>query len=135
MMNSPGYELITLLAGVDYSPTFVSTDRRVPPTTKTSLGYYQIGADQQYGYSKGPVYRLELVDLSSVTATHIKIWGLGNRDDSAPIYPISYINSLVNPIVEVWLKKFEFCDSEGVIATETEYTIVGYKKNAMPIVW
>lgn len=134
-MTSSGFELIELVAGLDYSPTFVSTDKRVPSTEKTSLGYYQIGELMQYGFAKGPIFKIEFVDLSSVSATHVKIWGLGNKDNAAPIYPITYLNGLTNPVVEVWLKKFEFCDSAGTPAVETSYTVVGYKKNSMPIVW
>jgi hypothetical protein len=135
-MTSSGFELIELVAGLDYSPTFVSTDKRVPATEKTSLGYYQIGELMQYGFAKGPIFKVEFVDLTSIaTATHIKIWGLGNKDDSAPLYPITYINGLTNPIVDVWLKKFEFCDNAGNPVSESEYTVVGHKKNAMPIVW
>lgn len=137
MMTPSGFELIELVAGIDYTPTFISTDKRVPATEKTSLGYYQIGELAQYGFAKGPVFRLEFADITSIsTATHVKIWGLGNKDNSAPIYPISYFNK-VNGLtrIDVWLRKFEFCDSSGNPVVESNYTVVGYKKNAMPVAW
>lgn len=138
MIISSGFELIKLTAGLDYSPTFVSTDKRVPANERTTLGYYQIGELTQYGLAKGPVFKIEFVDLSSIsTATHVKIWGLGNKDDSAPIYPISYFDpsKSLTKTIDVWLKKFEFCNNSGTPVTENTYTVVGYKKNAMPTVW
>lgn len=132
-MTSIGYELIELVAGLNYAPTFVSTDKRAAPTDKTTLGYYQIGELMQYGFAKGPVFKIEFVDISSVaTATHVKIWGIGNQDDAAPLYTVSYVK---NRTIDVWLKKFEFCDSSGNPVEESNYTVVGYKKAAMPIGW
>lgn len=136
-MTPTGFELIELSAGLDYSPTFVSTDKRVPPTEKTTLGYYQIGELMQYGFAKGPVFKIEFVNIATMSsATHVKIWGLGNKDDAAPIYPLSYFDvKYGNTRIDVWLKKFEFCDQFGEPITESSYTVVGYKKNAMPVVW
>ena len=135
-MLESGVELITLEHGLNYEPTFVSTDKRVPSYQKTSLGYYQVGELQQYGFAKGPIFKIELVDVASAGSgvTHIKIWGIDNLDNTAPIYPIAYFAKF--PIIHVYLKKFEFCDSDGVeVVPDGEYTIVGYKKKGMLSVW
>jgi hypothetical protein len=116
---------------VDYTPTFISTDKRKMPEERTSLGYYQIGVAAQYGLDMGPVYKVEFADLSAVTAGYIKIWGIGNKTDDAPIYPKSYL--IAHPIIDVYLRKFEFVTSAGVtVAPGGAYTIVGYKKKAIP---
>lgn len=134
-MLSSASELIEIFAGNNYSPTFVSTDKRVPSDRPTSLGYQQIGETQQYGFAKGPIFRIEVVDVSSVGGVAgIKVWGLDNLDDSAPIYPISYFTT--NSKIDVYLKKFEFVDGSGeVVIVAQPYTIVGYKKKNMPVVW
>lgn len=136
-MTPSGFELIELVAGINYTPTFISTDKRVPATEKTSLGYYQIGELTQYGFAKGPIFRIEFVDITTMsTATHVKIWGLGNKDNAAPIYPLSYFDvKYGHTRVDVWLQKFEFCDIDGNPVVENSYTVVGYKKNAMPVAW
>jgi hypothetical protein len=135
-MLESGTELITLINNTVYSPTFVSTDRRQPKTAPSTIGYWQIGETQHYGFSRGPVFKLEFADLSSVDAgvTHIKIWGIDNADDDAPIYPIGYFTT--NPVIHVYLKKFLFCDSVGdEVDPVEEYTIVGYKKRVIPLAW
>ena len=131
-------EIITLEAGVDYTPTFVRTDNRRLANETTSLGYFQIGVLQQYGNARGPIFRLEFADLSNInSATHIKIWGKENDDTNAPLYPIVYLLS-VRTIVDVYLKKFIFCDAggneidESNIYGQPNYNIIGYKRNAMP---
>jgi|JI9StandDraft_1071089.scaffolds.fasta_scaffold18983_6 hypothetical protein len=137
MFNSAS-ELITLEHNVDYSPTPVSTDKRRSPGEPTSLSYWQIGATEQYGFTRGPIFKVEFVNLSAVTATHVKIWGLENRDDDAPIYPVAYLSSAnaAKGKIEVYLKKFIFCNSAGVLAAPGgAYTVVGYKKKSMPISW
>ena len=136
-MTQTGFELIELTAGINYSPTFISTDKRLPANEKTTIGYNQIGEIAQYGFAHGPVFKIEFVNLSSIaTATHVKIWGLGNQDAAAPLYPITYFNpSYGNTKLAIWLKKFEFCDNSGDPIEETNYTVVGYKKKAMPLAW
>lgn len=137
-MTDNAYELITLTAGVDYSPTAISGDKRKSSTESTSITYTQIGASAQHGFTRGPVFKVEFVDLSAVTATHIKIWGLGNEDTEAPIYPKTYFSSAsaAKNVIPVYLKKFIFCNSSGVeVAAGGAYTVVGYKKRSMPIVW
>jgi hypothetical protein len=136
-MITSGTELINLEHGVNYAPTFVSTDKRAGRTERTTIGYWQVGEDQQYGHARGPIFKIEFADLSSIsTATHVKIWGIDNKDDDAPIYPIAYFTSLTSPaLVEVYLKKFEFCDSDGTPVIETDYLVVGYKKRVLPIAW
>jgi hypothetical protein len=138
MMLSSGTELIELAHDVNYAPTFVSTDRRVPPGEKTSLGYYQIGETQQWGFARGPIFKMEVVSLAGVgSPTHMKIWGIDNLNDDAPIYPLTYFSSAsaAKNTIEVYLKKFIFCNSVGEIVAPSDYTIVGYKKRAMPIAW
>ena len=61
-----------------------------------------------------------------------------NRDDDAPIYPVAYLSSAnaAKGKIEVYLKKFIFCNSAGVLAAPGgAYTVVGYKKKSMPISW
>lgn len=139
MMINSGTELITLIAGENYSPTFVSTDKRRPATERTTVGYWQIGDTIQHGFARGPVFKVEFVDLSAVTATHIKIWGIDNLDNDAPIYPVTYFSDITAPwktTVDVYLQKFEFCDNAGNVAEAGgDYTIVGYKKRVIPIAW
>ena len=132
-MLDSGVELITLAAGLNYEPTFVSTDKRVPAGAPTSLGYWQIGEIQQYGFAKGPIFKVGFLDVSSVSATHVKIWGITNKNNDAPIFPLTYFT--LNPEVTVYLKKFIFCDAFGVEAAETDYNVIGYKKSAMPLAW
>jgi hypothetical protein len=127
-------EIINLQEGVNYSPTFVSTDRR--SNVSTSLGYMQIGESAQEGNAKGPIFRVEFVDLSQIsTATHIKIWGLENGDANAPIYPITYLTTW-KPTLDLYLKKFIFCDSAGEPVEEAgEYSIFGHKRKTLPTVY
>ncbi len=140
-MSQIASELILLEAGVDYSPTFISTDKRRPSSQSSQLGYYQIGADQQYGSARGPVFRLEFVDVSSLTATHIKIWGIDTAVDSTlvPLYPLANFATAGVPTVlaklDIYLKKFILCDSNGDEVSEDPdtYTIVGHKLRSMPI--
>jgi hypothetical protein len=136
-MITSGTELLTLQSGINYEPTFVSTDKRVPQGERTTLGFWRIGELQQYGFSKGPIFKIEFADLSSIaTATHVKVWGIDNKDDDAPIYPITYFSQMTSPAtVDVYLKKFEFCDSNGDVVEETDYLVVGYKKRVLPLAW
>jgi len=133
-MMHTGAELITLVNQLNYEPTFISTDKRAPAGAPTTLGYQQIGELQQYGFAKGPVFKVEFVDLSSVSAEYVKIWGIDNKDADAPIYPVAYL--LKFPVINVYLKKFDFCESDGTSADPGgEYTIVGYKKRGIPLAW
>jgi len=137
-MTQTAHELILLDDGVDYSPTFVSTDKRAGRSGATSIGYHQIGVDQQYGFSRGPIAKIEFVDISAVTATHVKVWGLGNEDDDAPIYPKAYFTSATSNrnIIPVYLKKFIFCNSSGVeAAAGGAYTVIGHKLKTAPLTW
>lgn len=133
-MLESGTELIKLVAGEDYAPTKTSVDKRNGRQLNTSLSYWQIGANAQQGFSFGPVFKIDFVDLSTISATHVKIWGLQNEDDTAPVWPLTYLAKF--PTVHVWLKKFEFTDSDGEVEEETgDYTVVGYKKRVYPMVW
>ncbi|CAB4159261.1 hypothetical protein UFOVP699_78 [uncultured Caudovirales phage] len=139
-MIESGTELITLIDGENYSPTFISTDKRKGPGEKTTVGYWQIGDTTQHGFARGPVFKVEFVDLSNVTTpTHVKIWGVDNQDADAPIYPLSYFKSSTSPwstTVHVYLQKFQFCDSAGTpVAADGDYLVVGYKKRVLPLAW
>ena len=134
-MLESGIELINVEVGLNYEPTYVSTDKRVL-NYPTSLGYWQVGEIQQYGFAKGPIFKLDFVDFTNVgeTITHVKIWGIENKDDSAVLFPLSYLEKF--PTVHIYLKKFIFCDSDGnEIAPEGDYNIIAYKKKVMPLVW
>jgi hypothetical protein len=134
-MLESGVELIELEHNVDYTPTFVSTDKRAAGGV-TTIGYYQIGDLQQYGFARGPVFKVEFVNLSSAGASYVKIWGIDNLDIDAPVYPITYLAADKQPVIHVYLKKFIFCDSAGNPVTPSgEYTVVGYKKRVMPMAW
>lgn len=134
-MSNYATELISLTAGLNYSPTFIRNDKRRPSTVPTSLGYYQIGELAQYGNAKGPIFRVEFADLSSLeTAEYVKIWGLDNDDTNAPIYPVTYLQTW-RPILDIYLKKFIFCDFSGTEIDETDnYTVIGYKRKTIPTV-
>jgi hypothetical protein len=135
-MTNYATEIINLTAGLNYEPTFVRTDKRRSALESTSLGYYQIGELAQYGNARGPIFKIEFADTSSIaTASHVKIWGLDNDDINAPLYPISYLNTW-RPILDVYVKKFIFCDSAGVeVDEEGNYTVIGYKKKTLPTVF
>lgn len=135
-MTNYATEIINLTAGLNYEPTFISTDRRRSPLEPTTLGYYQIGELAQYGNARGPIYKIEFADTSLIAvATHVKIWGLDNDDLNAPLYPIAYLQAW-RPILDVYAKKFIFCDSLGAEIDETgNYTVIGYKRKTLPTVY
>jgi len=135
-MLESGIELIQLSDNTNYAPTFISTDKRVPAGTPTTLGYWQIGETQQYGFAKGPIFKvdfLEIVTGEGSSATHVKIWGIDNKDDAAPLFPINYLSA--NPTVHVYLQKFLICDENGDAQSVESYNIIGYKKKGMLISW
>jgi hypothetical protein len=135
-MSNYATEIINLEAGINYEPTFIRTDNRLPANVPTTLGYLQIGELQQYGNARGPLFRIEFADTSAVTASHVKILGLDNNDINAPIYPIAYLQNW-RPILDVYLKKFIFCDAGGteIIEDPANYAIIGYKRKTMPTVF
>ena len=133
-MLESGTELIDLVAGESYMPTKTSVDKRNARQLNTSLAYWQIGADAQQGFSYGPVFKMTFVDAVVAGATHVKIWGVQNDDDTAPIWPIAFFTN--HPHVHVWLKKFEFLDGDGLeLTAPSGYNVIGYKKRAYPMVW
>jgi hypothetical protein len=134
-MTNYATEIIKIEAGLNYAPTFISTDKRRSSIQPTSLGYYQIGELQQYGNAKGPIFKIEFADLTSITAQYVKIWGLDNDDTNAPIYPVTYLQTW-RPVVDIYLKKFIFCQSDGTPVEEssTSYTILAYKRKVIPTV-
>lgn len=128
-------EILTLENAISYAPVWIVTDKRTSDPEKTTLKYPQVGgpdASDKIGNADGPIYMIEFVDLSAVTATHVKIWGLDNDDINAPVYPISYI--LDNPKLHIWLDQFEFTDAAGsTVAAGGVYTIFGHRKRKYPI--
>ena len=122
---------------VDYIPTWISTDKR---GHSTSIGYWQIGSEEQHGLTYSPVYRMIFADLDSITgpATHIKIWGISNITDDAALFPIEYFRRDATKScaaeLDVYLNKFEFTDPlGGVVVTGGTYSIIGCKKKSMPL--
>jgi hypothetical protein len=122
---------------LSYDPVWISTDRRQPDPTKTSLKYSQVGGPSsadKIGNGNGPIFRVEFVDLASVSATHIKVWALDNDDainSDGVLYPISYI---AGKTLDIWLKKFEFTDSDGdTVAAGGSYLIYGHRKRQYPV--
>jgi len=128
-------EILTLENGISYAPVWIVTDKRTSDPEKTTLKYPQVGGPDvadKIGNANGPIYMIEFVDLSAVSATHIKVLGIDNDELNAPIYPISYI--LDNPKVYVWLDQFEFVDSLGnTVAAGGPFTIFGHRKRKYPI--
>jgi hypothetical protein len=135
-MTNYATEILQLNAGVNYEPTFIRTDKRRSALETSTLGYFQIGELAQYGNARGPIFKIEFADTSLIaTASHVKIWGIDNDDMNAPLYPISYLNTW-RPILDVYIKKFIFCDSAGVeVDEEGNYTVIGYKRKALPTVY
>jgi len=120
---------------VDYIPTWISTDKR---GHSTSIGYWQIGSEEQHGLTFSPVYKMIFADLTNVTADYIKIWGVSNVSDDAAIFPIEYFERSATKSgaaeLSVYLNKFEFTNAAGdVEAPGGTYTIIGCKKKGMPI--
>ena len=128
-------EILTLENGISYAPVWIVTDKRTSDPEKTTLKYPQIGgpdAADKIGNANGPIYMVEFVDLSAVSATHIKILGIDNDELNAPIYPVSYI--LENPKLYIWLDKFDFVDEFGnVVVPGGNYIVFGHRKRKFPI--
>lgn len=120
---------------LDYSPVFISTDRRAAPGQPTTLGYFQVGgptAGDKIGNAHGPIYMMEFVDIPG--SSYIKIWGLDNKDSDAPVYPTDYL--IDNPKMFVWLKKWEWTDASGVpAAAPGSYKVFGHRKRTLPTVY
>ena len=135
MILNSATELIDLepeSAGGDnnYMPTFVNTSKRGP---STSLGFWQIGSNEQHGLTHSPVFKMIFADLTAVGASHIKIWAVDNTTDDAPEFPVAFL--IANPELEIYLNKFDFTDGSGnVIPAGGAFTIVGCKKRQFPIV-
>jgi hypothetical protein len=143
-MHASGTEVINLEGGIDYTPTFISTDKRSPAGSTTSIGYWQIGADAQYGYTHGPIYQIEFLDVAEpvgASVAFIAIWGVDNQGSPA-IYPISYFYDAAGSVsiprkIDILLKKFEFWDSnlDDITSTVDDSLtyVVGYKRRTFPL--
>jgi hypothetical protein len=117
---------------MDYTPTFISTDKR---GQSTSIGYWQTGSTKQHGITYSPIHRVSFEDISNLSSdgiTGIKIWGISNEGSDAPIFPITYL--LEHPILDIYLKQFQFVDVNGdPVDSTVDYNITGYKKMKQPI--
>lgn len=143
-MHVSGTEVINLDGGIDYSPTFISTDKRAPFGSTTTIGYWQIGANAQYGDTHGPIYQIEFLDVAepvSNSVAFIAIWGMDNRGEPA-VYPISYFydasaSQSIPRKIDIYLKKFEYWDASRIDVTDsvdhTATYVVGYKRRTFPL--
>jgi len=136
MFNDSAVEFIELehydLGSIDYQPTFISGDKRMHAGGTTSIGQWDIGSSGHQGNMRSPIFKVTFVDISAVTATHIKVWGIGNDNNDAAIFPKTYL--VANPELSVYLRKFEFTNGAGtVVAPGGAYTIIGSKKKVMPL--
>lgn len=123
---------------LSYEPIWISTDRRQPDPTKTSLKYAQVGgptSSDKIGNGYGPIFKVEFADLASVSATHIKVWAIDNDEiiSDGVVYPVSY---LAGKSLDIWLRKFEFTNANGeTTAAGGTYTIVGHRKRQYPAIF
>ena len=129
-------EILELTAGTSYEEVWISTDRRQPDSTKTTMKYAQLGgptAADKIGNTYGNIFRFEVVAHSG-SATHIKVWGRDNTDDDAVLIPITrFTASGGNPMLDIWLKKFQFTNSDGDVVAPSSYTVLGYRGRSFPI--
>lgn len=133
-------EIIELAAGTDYSPYFVSTDRRRPSTERTSLGYFDVRESE----GNGPIFRLDFayIDESNVNTgtTFVKLFGLDALDIETSrtlLYPLTYFyknGPSTLSRLDIFLKAFVFCDSNGnpINIDPTYYKIAGHKLKTIP---
>jgi hypothetical protein len=122
---------------MSYKPIYINADKRQPDITKTTIKYLQVGgptAADKIGNALGAIFKVEFVDLSLLSATHIKIWGVHNSDASAVVYPVAYL--ILNPILDLVLDKFEFAsDIAGTpAAAGGAFVILGHRKNTQPFI-
>ena len=119
-----------------YEPVWISTDRREQNPNKTTLKFSQVGgptAADKIGNAYGPIFRIEVL---SATASYIRIWGLDNDNINAPVYPIGRFTSANgNPILDIWLKKFEFTDAAGLPVSAGTYKVIAHRKRNYPAVF
>jgi len=119
-----------------YAPVWIVTDRRETDPNKTTLKYAQIGgpkATDKIGNAHGPIYMIEFVLIPS-SPTHIRVWGIDNDDQNAPIYPVEYLRK--NPKLNIWLSKFEFTDENGLVSSSGgDYIIYGHRKRQYPAIF
>ena len=135
-VNTPT-EILVLDAGTSYEPVWISTDRRTQDVTKTTLKYAQVGgptAGDKIGNAHGPIFRIEV--LNPGTATHIKVWGLDNDDNNAPVYPVTRFvgQPESNIFLDIWLKKYQFCsDAAGTVTDAGANALVmGHRSRHYP---
>jgi len=137
-MNSYATEIISLDPAssaspeMSYKPIYINADKRQPDIKKTTMKYLQVGgptAADKIGNALGAIFKVEFVDLS-ITATHVKIWGIHNDDASAVEYPVTYLEGKT---LDVVLDKFEFTDGAGAPVAGGSYVIMGHRKNTQPL--
>ena len=127
-------EILTLENGISYAAFWMIKDKRISDPEKTTLKYPQVGgptAADKIGNANGPIFRIEVL---SAAASYIRIWGLDNDDDNAPVYPITrFTGTGASPILDVWLKKFEFTNVDGIPVTAGNYQVLGHRKRNYPV--
>lgn len=137
-MNNYATEIISLDPAstaspeLSYKPVYINADKRQPDITKTTIKYQQVGgptAADKIGNALGAIFKIEFVDLS-ITATHVKVWGIHNNDASAVEYPVTYLEG---KILDLVLDKFEFTDGSGNPVAGGTYVIMGHRKNTQPL--
>ena len=128
-------EIFEIHPAIAYEPVWISTDRRQQDPDKTTLKYSQVGgpaATDKIGNAHGPIFRIEVL---SATASYIRVWGLDNDDTNAPIYDISRFTAANgNPILDIWLQKFEFTDVAGTPVAPGTYQVLGHRRRTYPAV-
>ena len=131
-MNDFATEIISLSDSLSYKPVYINADKRQPDINKTTIKYLQVGgplAADKIGNALGAIIKVEFVDLTSATATHVKIWGIHNDDASAVIYPKSHLEG---KILDIVLDKFELTNAGGTPVSGGTYIIMGHRKNTQP---
>lgn len=127
MITNVATEIIKLTEVTEYTPTQIQ-DR--------STFYFNIGnLTTHNGKARGPIFRVVFIDLAAVTATHVKIYGIGadTIDANVPVIPKSYL--VANPVVDILLRKIVFTDAAGTPVPQlpANYTIHGHKLSSVPI--
>lgn len=116
-----------------YEQVFISTDRRAAPGETTTIGYWQVGGPKvsdKIGKANGPIFRVEFVSIPA--SSYIRIWALDNDNSDIIVYPTDYL--ILNPKLDVWLRKFEWTNPSGTtVAAPGSYTILGHRKRSQYI--
>lgn len=128
-------ELLELTLDTSYQEVWISTDKRQPDPDKTTMKYAQLGgpnASDKIGNTYGNIFRIEVLAHSG-SATHLKVWGRDNDDSNAVLIPLTrfFGTGYANPTLDIWLKKFDFTDSDGAAVTPSSYTVIGHRGRSL----